>query len=674
MTFMDQNPLSFIFGTKPGAGVPTYEQLQMRRKIAESLLGQKSRYPKTFGEGLGAIGEAIGERGMMSRLEAMEQAKGTQDKEAYDAAMGPSTPPLAPVAPPMGRPMSYAPEDPGVAPAPLADAAAATGYRPAPAYLQAALASSGLPPERQAYLGHLAGKEAQSATEVSPTGATGPFQFIRSTGKQYGLVGPGGDKRSDITASIAAASKLTDDNTATLRAGLGREPTPGELALAHQQGAGTAVKMLSGAGNAPDYNLRVNNAGGLGGPSAAQKIMKYYGMPGAAPGPQSDAGPVVDPGLNQSVALNQTEPPAPAGPPTAFSGQPVSDAPPIGAPPDARMAITNAIAPKPPPVVAPPVPPAPTGPQIAQAPPQPQIRVPEREPVPPPAPRATERMRNIEKALTTIGDPMKRDVLTKRYQQEWADEQAIYKQKLEDYTHKRNRWEAAPEKALAMQKAQQDLIKSQQEADVLRRTGGLGNEPLLAPVIKSQEKVVGVPSATQSLRDARASLDQGMFTGTGAEQKLAIAKSKQALASMFGMDASDPRIASTETFRSAITPLIAQARSATVGNANISDADIKLAQAAAGGDITLDAKTFPKVLDALERINLGLAIGHQGRITAAAAGNETAAQALHGVYGLPMEKIIPSRFIQRLKEQPETAAEFDKTFQTPGLARKILGQ
>jgi hypothetical protein len=58
----------------------------------------------------------------------------------------------------------------------------------------------------------------------------------------------------------------------------------------------------------------------------------------------------------------------------------------------------------------------------------------------------------------------------------------------------------------------------------------------------------------------------------------------------------------------------------------------------------------------------------------AAAGNETAAAALQGVYGLPMEDIVPPRIAQHLKEHPETAAEFDKTFKTPGLARKILGR
>lgn len=75
--------------------------------------------------------------------------------------------------------------------------------------------------------------------------AKGLFQFIDSTGKQYGLdqVEFGTD---DYTArEIEAVNSFTQDNRNALRKALGREPTNGELYLAHQQGAGGAIKMLS---------------------------------------------------------------------------------------------------------------------------------------------------------------------------------------------------------------------------------------------------------------------------------------------------------------------------------------------------------------------------------------------------------------------------------------------
>lgn len=69
--------------------------------------------------------------------------------------------------------------------------------------------------------------------------AQGPFQFLKGTAQQYGLSDP-----SDPNASTDAAARFTADNRKAIANALGREPTPGELYLAHQQGAGGAIKLL----------------------------------------------------------------------------------------------------------------------------------------------------------------------------------------------------------------------------------------------------------------------------------------------------------------------------------------------------------------------------------------------------------------------------------------------
>ena len=69
--------------------------------------------------------------------------------------------------------------------------------------------------------------------------AKGLFQFIDSTADAYGLQDP-----FDVNQQVDAAERFTEDNRAALRNALGREPTPGELYLAHQQGAGGATKLL----------------------------------------------------------------------------------------------------------------------------------------------------------------------------------------------------------------------------------------------------------------------------------------------------------------------------------------------------------------------------------------------------------------------------------------------
>ena len=70
--------------------------------------------------------------------------------------------------------------------------------------------------------------------------AGGLFQFIDSTAKQYGLT-----DRYDAEQSLTAVTKFTEDNKKVLRKRLGREPSPGELYLAHQQGATGAANILS---------------------------------------------------------------------------------------------------------------------------------------------------------------------------------------------------------------------------------------------------------------------------------------------------------------------------------------------------------------------------------------------------------------------------------------------
>jgi hypothetical protein len=69
--------------------------------------------------------------------------------------------------------------------------------------------------------------------------AGGLFQFVDGTANDYGL-----KNRFDPAEASDAAARLLKDNRAYLQKNLGRAPTNGELYLAHQQGAGGALKLL----------------------------------------------------------------------------------------------------------------------------------------------------------------------------------------------------------------------------------------------------------------------------------------------------------------------------------------------------------------------------------------------------------------------------------------------
>ncbi|WP_246639007.1 transglycosylase SLT domain-containing protein [Rhizobium laguerreae] len=210
------------------------------------------------------------------------------------------------------------------------------------------LIAANVPPEMQGYATNLIGKESSfNPNAVSPTGATGLAQFTKGTGSQYGLVSDQGDLRKDPVANLKALVALTNDNRAGLTKALGRAPTDGELALAHQQGLQGAVNLLSGK-SVPGNNLAANNVDPNMDPrAAANKIMAFYGgsggqqaagekpaagMPSAPPiqpPPVNPPAPAPTPGyVDPMVAANA----APPMPQAAAPGEVASLDPSIGIP------------------------------------------------------------------------------------------------------------------------------------------------------------------------------------------------------------------------------------------------------------------------------------------------------------------------------------------------------
>ena len=85
------------------------------------------------------------------------------------------------------------------------------------------------------YLESRGNPEAQS----KQSSAGGIMQFIDDTAKSYNL-----ENRFDVNESLDAGSKLLTNNVSHLKSVLGREPTPAEIYLAHQQGATGALRLL----------------------------------------------------------------------------------------------------------------------------------------------------------------------------------------------------------------------------------------------------------------------------------------------------------------------------------------------------------------------------------------------------------------------------------------------
>jgi hypothetical protein len=177
--------------------------------------------------------------------------------------------------------------------------------------------------------------------------------------------------------------------------------------------------------------------------------------------------------------------------------------------------------------------------------------------------------------------------------------------------------------------------------------------------------------AQTAIRNARQAATEGkMFTGSAGELDLSLKK----LMSSAGFP-TDPRINATEEFKSYIKPILAAARQSLVGGANISDSDMKIAEAAVGGNITLDRNSIVHILGSLERMNTAMAVNHQRKVETIAGDDPQRQAIMFGSYGLPMENVVPREAVGLLQSQPtqEVMQQFDRKYHTPGLAKRILG-
>jgi hypothetical protein len=115
------------------------------------------------------------------------------------------------------------------------------------AIITAAARKYGVPPEYAIRISDIeTGGTFDPKAQNKESSAGGLFQFTNKTWGQYG----GGAHKYDPHANADAGARFIRDNMNALRRGLGREPTLGEVYMAHQQGAGGALRILKGDPNA----------------------------------------------------------------------------------------------------------------------------------------------------------------------------------------------------------------------------------------------------------------------------------------------------------------------------------------------------------------------------------------------------------------------------------------
>lgn len=237
-----------------------------------------------------------------------------------------------------------------------------------------------------------------------------------------------------------------------------------------------------------------------------------------------------------------------------------------------------------------------------------------------------------------------------------------------------------PEADLKMEELRLKNEDARQKSALRDMWGGVEPAVILDPIKKSHEGIVKVPQAQAAVRNVISLVedDKTMFTGAGADAQTMAAK----LSKLLGRPV-DPRAVNAETFKAYISSIVAQNRQMLAGNANISDPDMRAAVQASGGDITLERESILRIMRGIEKAN-ALAVANHNRMLLQASGGDNTSNpnlqsSLYNIYGVDMEQVVPRGAVdtlRRLAADPDKAdramSQFNKTFNYPGLAQRIL--
>ena len=299
-----------------GGAPMTPQAAEAQRKVAQALLMQGMDYSpvRSPWQGAARVAQALVGGFESAQADASDKKLAEMQPQMLAAALTGAVSPTQPIASGTAAPMGATSIPSGTIDPRLSSAisTAASANNVDPAYMtRLALVENG-------------GKVEGGSTLSS---AQGPFQFLSGTARQYGLTNP-----NDPASSADAAARLTLDNKVALTSALGREPTPGELYLAHQQGVSGAIKLLQNP-NAPVESVigaqAARNNAATPGMTAGQFANKWMGRFG-------DIVQTVDPAQKNIIDAQADAPAAPM----AFAGtQPTAGAPVATAAPVAPAAI-----------------------------------------------------------------------------------------------------------------------------------------------------------------------------------------------------------------------------------------------------------------------------------------------------------------------------------------------
>jgi hypothetical protein len=712
----------------------TPEALAMRQKLLLAQAGQRRPFPKTLGEGLSALGDALGQRIAMNRLSSQENASAQYDLARRRGVLPGAAVPAATPAQRQPPPAAVAP--PAVVQPPQQQSSANTDpdttqtadTDPDPGVARDNIATALLAPTAQGVPQQNPtepGPEAPDTTissvdggpTASPDGVAAAAPDDANVARQNAIASIETGGRRDPYQTVGVTTRYRDGTVDQpygryqvmgkniprwTQAALGQSMSPQEfLASPEAQDAvfnhrfGSYVDKYGEEGaarawfggprgmNHPDHtDVLGTRLGDYG-----KMYMARLNGDDGAPAPRSD-------GTVQVASLD------PAAGVSAVAPDEASDNPPI---------TTNDIQPAPtqvaqngqlqyggkgiPDVLAP-TPTQPT-PQVGGRVKLSPYQEPGAQPVPPPpSPMSALEQRAWQLMADPYVSQATRDQAKSVIQYEQAQRKAIDDRLMSTYKVDSAVWEDAKKKNVDArlnqpkteleQRTGEQTLADKQQADLIRqKLGGLDQSVVEAPYKATLEAVSSLPNSMAALKNARDAIVNGKaFTGTGAPFELEMAKLWKAMGAP-----GNPAISATENFQNFMMNELGQIRKGMFGNSRVTNQDVKIAQSASGGDVKLDRDTILRVIDELENANRKTAIAHQRNVLNYSLGDPVRAQRLSatGIQPEVMEQLVPETMAlpngQKARTAdvlmqggPDAAKQFDQTFATPGLAQRILAR
>lgn len=662
----------------------------LRQRIALAMMSGKRPLPKTLGEGLGAIGEAIGDIGTERRLLAADKA---QQEAAL--AIPPTTPEVAGVAGAAGSPGVAAP----AAAAPPVPTAAATddiNRTYAPEEYNPIDQAATLREQRAPYMAQL---------------EKDPGKMLTAAALMTSEEGAGA---KNAGARMAVAESMLNRGVARGIPSVGKVMDPRYYEPMQNGNFANHVAMLNAnpklkaqvfnelrnvAGANPEMqatnvsNLATDNASG----DVARRGMGNQTLTYVAPNQESffrkDVRPDVHGAANvaatqdwyRKTAVDQpgdarariataaaappAAPPPPSPPVMAFSGDQGN----------ASFSPNNAqpFAQQPPIPSAPPLQPPQRVAQAGQPAPVPGYVMPaESEPTAPERIQPSEREMRLENfvkqgaasnpyiAQGPAAQELAQLKANREYQQAKQDE--VYKERLSAFRAKDlKRQEQLSDQAKRVQEYQTGSLENvgrAGSADIVQRTG-MTPEQFWPRMDKAKAAVDNTVRSQDTQAIARQAIREGVITGFGANAKVNAAKFAD-FAFKNGMKGD--LAANTEIMKTMLQNSLAEAVSTVNGEGgrNVSDTDVKIAQGVIGSDPELQKKTILAIMDQASAIN-NLKIDRYERQVDKFLGGHPQEEN----YSTLSRQVAPKDHVDKLLADPSetTRAYFDRTY-GPGAA------